>query len=137
MYEIKKSKNLVEDLKISDGDKELVVHVDINLDKIARKFSVLQAEFAITKKEVDENPNNLNAVAKLGDLTISILNMLFGEVETARMMEFYEEKYIDLITDVFPFITSVIIPKLREASERKADNMRSAYAAKRKGFLRK
>lgn len=39
MYEIKKSKNLVEDLKISDGDKELVVRVDINLDKIARSRS--------------------------------------------------------------------------------------------------
>ena len=123
MYEIKKSKNLVEDLKISDDDKELIIHVDINLDKIARKFSVLQAEFAITKAEVDENPDNLN--------------MLFGESETERMMKFYEDKYIDLITDVFPFITSVIIPKLREASERKAANMRNAYTAKRKGLLKK
>jgi hypothetical protein len=137
MYEIKKSKNLVEDLKISDESREIVIHVDVNLDRIARRFSVLQVEFSSAKKAALENPEDTEAAKKLGDVVISMLNMIFGETEAQKMLNFYEGKYIDLITDVFPFITCVVIPALKASSENKVKSIRSAYSKGKKGFLKK
>lgn len=90
-YQIKKSNHIVEDLELlgDDGKVELTVHVDINTDRMAGGFrkaeiGLINAQRGIKKGE------NAEAFENYGKAVIEFFRLVFGEENTAVMLEYFE-----------------------------------------------
>ncbi len=117
MYKITREKVLKEQLEI-DG---VVFDVDFNVTKMANDLmknyshiGVLEAEIKTTDvKEVSKQYEKLGLAFK------QLLNIIFGEEQTNKMLLMYEDDYASLMNDLIPFINDIIIPKVKEVSEEK------------------
>ncbi len=117
MYRINREKTLKEQLDI-DG---VVFDVDLNVTKMANDLmknysfiGVLESE--LKTGDVKEVSNHYE---KIGLAFKKLLNIIFTEEQTNKMLSMYEDDYISLMNDLVPFINDVIIPKVRKISEEK------------------
>ena len=123
MYTIKRN-HLVEDLTIEDNGKTLELKVDINVDSILQMYNNAQyriaqaaqnAKGAMDKKDMD-------AVEEaMGDAVLSLFEVIFGKEQTQKIIEFYGNKAFEMLSDISPFITDVVAPKVKEAQQRIED----------------
>ena len=117
MYQIVRNR-VVEDLELDDNGKKLVLHVDLNVDKILRRY--LQAAGALAKAQQDARKGDLTEerVQALGTAILDVFNVIFGETQAAQLVDFYEGAYTEMLADVAPFISDVVAPKVNEAQQR-------------------
>lgn len=129
MYEIKKSRRITEDVEFSSGDERLLLHVDIDLGRMARKISLAQVTLANARRAAQsQDPEDLK---EYGEAAIALLQLVFGDENTEKILEFYEDDYIQLVFDVMPFIYEVIIPEVSRESKRKRSQYKRAKWSKR------
>lgn len=120
MYEVKRKAKITETLKFTDSDgKTLTLAVAINIDDILARYNIARrtladAQAAVKAKQTDE------ALATLGKAVVAFLELLFGEDDTVSMLNFYEGRTTELLTDLAPFITDVITPRINDAMQERA-----------------
>ena len=128
MYQIKRN-HVVEDLQIEDNGKTLDLHVDLSIDQILRRY--LQAAETFTKARNNAQKGlTEERVEKLGEAILGLFGVIFGEAQTAQIVEFYGESYTEMLADIVPFINDVVMPKINEAQQRV---MQQYQVAKRMG----
>lgn len=124
MYQIKRN-HLVEDLQIEDNGKTLTINVDINVDTILQQYNKAQYRIAqaaqAAKKAADEKDME-NIEAAMGDAVLGLFEVVFGHDQTQKIIEFYDNKAFEMLTDISPFITEVVAPKIQEAQQRIKDS---------------
>jgi hypothetical protein len=141
-YQIKRKNRVVEKLELcnADGSVALAVDVDINVDDIGGKIAAAQKALVAAQEQVSKDSKSDEAKEAFGSAVISLFIVLFGEEDTERILAFYDGRYTEMFVDVFPFIDDVVMPRVREASEsRKEQLLNMARASKRsarKGFFR-
>ena len=96
-YQIKKQKNIVEDLELlaDDGSIALTIHIDINPEKIANDVRKVQLELVKFQKSAAENKEE--ALENLGKTVCSVFNLICGEENTAKILEYFNGKYACLL----------------------------------------
>ena len=118
-YQIKKLQKIVEDIELLNDDNSvaLTIHVDIVPENIARKFNVTQVKLVEAQKKVKAKDDS--ALEEYGEAIIAMFEIVFGEENTAKILEYFEGKYTDMAIQLMPFITNVIQPALRRNAEDK------------------
>lgn len=140
-YQIKRKNRVVEKLELcnADGSVALAVDVDINVDDIGGKIAAAQKALVAAQEQISKDSKSDEAKEAFGSAVISLFIVLFGEEDTERILAFYDGRYTEMLVDVFPFINDVVMPRVREASEsRKEQLLNMARASKRsarKGFF--
>lgn len=124
MYQIKRN-HLVEELQIEDNGKTLTINVDINVDTILQQYNkaqyrIAQAAQAAQKAANDKDMENIEAA--MGDAVLGLFEVVFGHDQTQKIIEFYDNKAFEMLTDISPFITEVVAPKIQEAQQRIKDS---------------
>lgn len=145
-YQAKRHKRFQEDFELADEQGNVVktLHVSLDADdmigKIHRKYTALTKALASTsemKRKAENGQEVEECLEALGQAVVDLLEAVFGEEDTKTIVEFYENRYVEMSQEVIPFITQCVIPKL---SEMRADNKRSVlqgYNRKaRRRFLR-
>lgn len=133
-YQIIRKNRIKEELQLchANGDIALTIPVDINVDEMGAKVIKAQETLAEAQNLVRENPNAPEALEAFGRAICTLFAVLFGEDNTAKILEFYEGNYAEMLIDIFPFINDAVMPAIKEASaSRKAQLMNAAKAAKR------
>lgn len=134
MYELKRAPRIKEQLKIGDE----VIDVDIDVENTAVEFNkrrnaVIAAEQDI-KKMRESGEESTAVLEKYGKAITELLVTVFGVDNTQKIVDFYEGRYIELTTEVFPFVINVIGPKMKsgieDMRERAASLYKSSQAAK-------
>lgn len=134
MYELKRAPRIKEQLKIGDE----VIDVDIDVENTAVEFNkcrnaVIAAEQDI-KKMRESGEESTAVLEKYGKAITELLVTIFGVDNTQKIVDFYEGRYIELTTEVFPFVINVIGPKMKsgieDMRERAASLYKSSQAAK-------
>ena len=134
MYELKRAPRIKEQLKIGDE----VIDVDIDVENTAVEFNkrrnaVIAAEQDI-KKMRESGEESTAVLEKYGKAITDMLVTVFGVDNTQKIVDFYEGRYIELTTEVFPFVINVIGPKMKsgieDMRERAASLYKSSQAAK-------
>lgn len=119
-YQAKKHKRFQEDFELvnEDGEVAHVLHVDLDADdmafKIGRKYQGLVkslAEATEIKRKAEKTEQIEESVEKLGRAVVNMLEAVFGEEDAAIILEFYENRYIELTKEVIPFISQVVVPR--------------------------
>lgn len=126
-YQIKKDNEVVEELEFLDNNNEVVkkINVKINIDKIASEYR--QRKVEITEAQQKINKGEEDAVELFGVAIINMFKTVFGEENTVAILEYFEGKYTDMLTNCIPFIEQVIQPAIEQVVKDKkqilANNM--------------
>lgn len=123
MYTIKRN-HLVEDLTIEDNGKTLELKVDINVDSILQMYNNAQYRIAQAAQNAKGamDKKDMEAVEEaMGDAVLSLFEVIFGKEQTQKIIEFYGNKAFEMLSDISPFITDVVAPKIKEAQQRIED----------------
>ena len=120
MYQIKRN-HIVEELEIEDNGKVLHLDVDISVDEIIREYITarvrMQGASQAAKKAKNENDLG-KAEEAMGDAVISLFNIVFGQDNTKKILDFYDGKYIAMLEEISPVILEVVEPRVIEAQKR-------------------
>ena len=119
MYKIKRN-HLVEDLQIEDNGKILDLKVDINIDSILQQYNkaqyrIAQAAQAAKKAANDKDMENIEVA--MGEAVLGLFEVVFGHDQTQQIIDFYNNRAFEMLTDISPFITEVVAPKIQEAQQ--------------------
>ena len=135
MYQITRKNHIKEQLQLchANGDVDLTIDVDLNVDEIAGHVNKARGALGEAQIALQKDNTSPAAMEAYGKAVIALMDVLFGEDNTRAMLEFYEGSYTEMLLDLFPFINDEIMPKIREANEdRKAKLLAAAKAAKRR-----
>ncbi|MBR3238655.1 MAG: hypothetical protein IKF99_09485 [Oscillospiraceae bacterium] len=117
MYQVKRNR-IVEDLELDDNGKKLTLHVDMGVDAILQRYTKAARVVAAAQQEVRNAPDNETKVEKLGEAILKLFEVIFGADQTNQILEFYDGAYLEMLTDIAPFINDVVAPKITEAQQR-------------------
>lgn len=115
MYELKRKAKIEEQLKI--GVEILTVSIDpeaIALQFNATRNKVITAEQKI-KAVKDESGLSDEVISEYASAVTALFGLIFGESNALKIIDFYENRFVEMSTEVFPFIIDVITPKINRA----------------------
>ena len=143
-YQIRRKKKASEQLELLDESGNIVHVIEVNLDtgnivqKIYRKYSELTRVLAEVR-EIDRNvavKEELNgSLEKLGNAVVVLIEAVFGEEDTEKILDFYHADYVGMCTDIVPFIRIVVVPEMLKIQRESRKTVRAAY--NRKGIFKK
>ena len=123
MYQIKRN-HVVEELQFEDNGKTLDIKVDINVDDILKSYTKAQyriAQASIDAKKASEDNDIHKAEGAMGEAVLGLFEIVFGKEQTEKIVEFYDNRPLEMLGDITPFITEVVAPKIMEAQQRIED----------------
>ena len=126
MYQIKR-KHIVEDLEIEDNGKTLTLSVDINVDSMLKAYNNAQYKIAQASNAAKAAAGDKDMSAceeAMGDAVLGLFEVIFGQEQTKQIIDFYDNKSLEMLGDIAPFITEVIAPRFKEAQDRIAESYR-------------
>lgn len=86
----------------------------------------IQKKLESYDKEKKEAPVELMTL--LGDTIVYIFQLLFGEDNTKKIVEFFEGEYDEMFSALLPFITKELIPKIKETAKTDSEEMAKRIA---------
>lgn len=117
MYQVKRNR-VVEDLELDDNGKKLTLHVDMGVDAILQRYTQAARVLSAAQQEVRKTPDDETKVEKLGEAILKLFETIFGADQTNQILEFYDGAYLEMLTDIAPFVNDVVAPKITEAQQR-------------------
>lgn len=123
MYQIKRN-HIVEDLEIEDNGKTLTLKVDLNVDTILHQYNAAQYKIAQASQDAKQAANDKDlakAETAMGNAVLGLFEVIFGEDQTQKIIDFYGDKPLEMLGDIAPFISEVVAPKIMTAQQRIAD----------------
>ena len=120
MYTIKRS-HIVEQLEIDDNGTKTVLEVDISADAILREYN--QAQYAIAQaqqaaQKAKDDKDMQAAEEAMGNAILGLFKVVFGTKQTDQILQIYDNKPMEMLGDIAPFIADVVAPKVQEAQQR-------------------
>ena len=116
MYQVVRN-HVVEDLQLKDGDKELILHVDLSVDRILQQYAAAAKALTEAQRDLQKGVTE-DKVEALGGAILGVFEIVFGVEQATKLVEFYDESYAEMLADVAPFINDVVAPKINEAQQR-------------------
>ena len=128
MYQVTRKNRIKEQLQLchANGDIALTVDVDLNVDQIAGRVNKAYEVLAVAQDALKKDTENEKLLEAYGAAVLAVFNVIFGEENAARILEFYEGNYTEMLLDIFPFINGEIMPKIREASASRREQLMAA-----------
>ncbi|MCI8361323.1 MAG: hypothetical protein HFE86_08325 [Clostridiales bacterium] len=148
-YQIGRTTPIIEDLELIDQDGRVceTLHVEIDADRMAQEFNrryndIIRAELELKRlrasdlqragktdiaaPETQGSPIDA-ALRAYGNASAALCGLVFGEEGAQRLLTFYENRYTELLTEVLPFITQVVAPRIRQATADKQRRLAHQY----------
>ncbi len=120
MYQIKRN-HIVEQLEIDDNGNKVVLDVDISADAILRdynraQYAIAQAQEAAQKAKDEKDLQA--AETAMGEAILALFKVIFGQAQLDQILQIYDNKPLEMLGDIAPFIADVVAPKVQEAQQR-------------------
>lgn len=125
MFIAKRKKKVFETFALADEDGNIVHKYEVSCDPEEHLIEYNRAVNKIIQAEriIKEDPNPQN-YEMYGQTVVDMLGIFFGEEAVTEILDFYESRYTEMITEIYPFITEVLMPKMREISEAELEKVR-------------
>lgn len=128
MYELKRSKKIFEEVKIGDDILTVNISADTALKEFNKNFNaVVAAENQLKQLTGGTDADIEQAVDAYSQAVIGLLRLLFGEENTEKILTFYENNYVEMVNEVFPFVLDVILPKVKELMDEEKQKLAARY----------
>lgn len=146
-YQAKRSKKLEEIFELVDENGKVVhtLHVSLDADdmvaSINRKYTALTRALSETsemQRKAESREDLEQAMEVLGRATVDLIDAVFGTENAKVILDFYENRYVEMSREVLPFIGQVVMPRLAEIRKENRNMMFQKYNRKqRRSFLKR
>ena len=128
MHELKRSKKIYEEVKIGDEILTVNISADTALKEFNKNFNaVVAAENQLKQLTGGTDADIEQVVDAYSQAVIGLLRLLFGEENTEKILTFYENNYVEMVNEVFPFVLDVILPKVKELMDEEKQKLAARY----------
>ena len=133
MYQITRTR-IVEQLEIDDNGAKTVLDVDISADAILKEYN--QAQYAIAQAQMlaqkakDEKDAEA-AEQAMGEAILSLFKVIFGKDQLDKILQIYDNRPLEMLGDIAPFIAEVVTPRIQEAQQRIQESYKRAKSVKK------
>lgn len=136
-YQAKRKKIYEEEFQLAEEDGTVVhtLHVSLDADSMVKKLSEKQIELIHALNRVKEAKADAEGMEILGNAVIAMIEAVFGVEDANVILDFYNNRYIELCNEVVPFITDVVIPEVRNIAAQNKKNTLSQYNRKQRRVL--
>lgn len=139
-YQVKRARKIVEDLELCNerGEVEVTLHINLDCDAVAPLFRKKQTALIDAEK-------NLKAIQKMGNqadfnrayeiygrAVIDIFEITLGTENTRIALDFFDENYIEMCTQLIPFVAEVVIPVIQAAITDKHKQLKTLHSHKKR-----
>ena len=83
-------------------------------------------------KDVQHMEESEKGLEVLGSAVVDIIEAVFGKEDAKIILEFYDNRYVEMCQEVVPFITTIVIPAIREIAKENKLRVLSQYEKKKK-----
>lgn len=138
-YQAKRKKKFVEDFQLVEENGNLfkTLHIQLDADdmlaKINRKYTELCKALTETTeiKRKSQSAEELgDCIETLGNAVIQLFEAVFGEEDAKTIVEFYDNRYIEMCQEVVPFIRNVVIPRVTKIKRENRKTILNSYRRK-------
>lgn len=150
-YQAKRKAAYTQDFELVDEKGNVVHRLLVALDpgscieKLNQKYiALVRTKNALSKLEGAMQNGNLNgneeigkAYEMLGKASVDLIEAVFGSDDTKTILDFYNGRYTDMISEVAPFITNVVIPDLRRITQENKKEILDKYNRKQRRAILK
>lgn len=143
-YQAKRSKKVIEDFELVDENGKVAERFHVELDASSMIEKLRKKHLALVKAYQDlekvqagiSEPEVLqNAYTILGTATADMIESVFGAEDTRKILEFYEENYVEMSKEVMPFISGVVIPKVEAIAKQNKKELLSKFNRKQRRHI--
>lgn len=136
-YQAKRKKIYEEEFQLAEEDGTVVhtLHVSLDADSMVKKLSEKQIELIHALNRVKEAKADAEGMETLGNAVIAMIEAVFGVEDAKVILDFYNNRYIELCNEVVPFITDVVIPEVRKIAAQNKKTTLSQYNRKQRRIL--
>lgn len=135
-YQAKRSQKVIEDVDLirEDGSVQTTLRVNLDACSVVDKINDKYINLVHIQQEVQRIRGNMDdpeivgmAYEKLGKAVIEVFEAVFGPEDTQIILEFYENRYMEMCEELMPFVTAVVIPKVREVARESRQKIIQKY----------
>lgn len=125
MYQIKRKNRIKEQLQLvhENGDIACTLDVDINVDRMTAQISKAYDQLGRAQNELMNDRTSEKLIEEYGKAVVLVLTAIFGEDGCKKILDFYEDNYTECLLDILPFVSGEIMPKIREASQARKEQL--------------
>lgn len=144
-YQAKKHKRFQEKFELVDANGDVAHSLNVDLDaddmivKINRKYADCVRALSETtemRRKARSGEDMAECLDKLGRAVVDLMETVFGTEDAGVILDFYENRYIELTKEVLPFIMKVVIPRCIEIRDENKKSILRGYNRKQKRALR-
>lgn len=145
-YQAKRRQRFEEDFELVNeyGEVEHTIHVSLDADdmitKITRKYTDMikvLSETTEAKRQADNPEAIADSIDKLGGAVVTLFQAVFGDEDTKKIVDFYDNRYIEMCKEVTPFITNVVIKRCIEIKNENQKAVLQKYNRKQRRSMKK
>lgn len=133
MYQITRTR-IVEQLEIDDNGTKTVLDVDISADAILKEYNKAQYAIAQAQLSAQKAKNEKDAEAAetaMGEAVLSLFKVIFGQEQLEKILQIYDNRTLEMLGDIAPFIAEVVTPRIQEAQQRIQDKYKQVKSGKK------
>lgn len=125
MYQIQRKNRIKEQLQLchANGDIACTLDVDINVDRMTAQISKAYDQLGKAQNELMKDRTSDKLIEEYGKAVVLVLTAIFGEDGCKKILDFYEDNYTECLLDILPFVSGEIMPKIREASQARKEQL--------------
>lgn len=120
------------ELKNEDGSVFAVLNIDLDIDRIMSKYNCARNEVIRVQQKMKAGPDNAEILDEYGKAIVAVIEVLFGTENTQALLQFYENKYTEMLEMLFPYISNEIEPRMREIVNDKVEKMKAQFSRKQR-----
>jgi hypothetical protein len=120
-YRIKQEKISCEDLEIelTDGTVK-TYHPVLSADNAVKEYRDLLNHVS----KIDFNNVQEDMYEHIGAVVVQLLSMLFDEEQALDMIKTFKDKYIELLSALFPYLEDVVKPYIEKIDKERKEHYR-------------
>lgn len=122
MYQIKRSEVLSETLQIEYHGKTLEVKCEMNLAKQMKDYAKANRSVSVLMAKAQNDI--LDDPKELGQAIMALFVLAFGEEQTQKIVDFYDNDHVTMLIDIMPFFNEVVTPMFTKQRKDKMDQLR-------------
>ena len=129
MYTLRQSALFSDEIELAknDGTSEFItINLNITPD-LVKEYRKLQLQYIDYQKKTAENPKDVVAIEKAGEVIVGILALLFGKENAEKIINFYSDDYIQMMVNLYPYIENTLGPRLNEIIRQRKHDLKRKF----------
>ena len=128
MYQVTRKSKISEVLQLCNADGSVAeeINVVINVDQLGAKINKAYELVGMAQNTLKKDPRSQQLVDEYGAAIIALFQAIFGDENTEKIIAFYEGNESEMLLDLFPFINDVIMPRVKEVSAARKEQLKAA-----------